>query len=70
MADNTNTANHHNNNMNQSSGKRQSPEHRNYKESMRVWKNMNLELLLKKDLTTECLDLIAYSANRVKWLAG
>jgi hypothetical protein len=45
--------------MNQSSGKRQSPEHRNYKESMRVWKNMNLELLLKKDLTTECLDLIA-----------
>jgi hypothetical protein len=25
---------------------------------------MNLELLLKKDLTTECLDLIAYSANR------
>ena len=64
MVDNTNTANHHNNNMNQSSGKRQSLEHRNYKESMRVWKNMNLELLLKKDLTTECLDLIAYSANR------
>jgi hypothetical protein len=36
MVDNTNTANHHNDNMNQSSGKRQSPEHRNYKESMRV----------------------------------